>query len=501
MSLKILLELRPAMDGHAGIPQETRLLFHGLRQLEGLEVDGLLQASSKVLARGLPARSENLRWSEDRRVDRLSRVVVSLQGGGETGPLVRVRQALRSVRGVLSMMAWTLLGRAVTLTRFEARRFEDFLWRSLFAKTLSPDHFESVTRAGYRVATVPWSAAHLGALLLRISGRAVYPRIDTRDYDLMLAETPYPGRVSASTRLVVRYHDAIPVLMPHTISDRSHHQAAHFHALRRNVRDGAWFACVSEATRRDLISIFPEAEQRSVTIFNIVSQHYFREDSTPERIPQVLRLRGNTEIDALAGRRSGDPLAASPSELKRGLPFLLMVSTLEPRKNHMALQEAWEKLRADGHPNLRLVFVGALGWDSDDIVRKLLPWVGQGLLHVLDDVPAADLRLLYRHARATVCPSFGEGFGFSGVEAMRCGGAVVASDLPVHREIYGDAAEYFNPYSVDDLASALRRVLSDAEPSRRDELERLGAQVAERYVGERVLPEWQAFFNSIASRP
>lgn len=64
---------------------------------------------------------------------------------------------------------------------------------------------------------------------------------------------------------------------------------------------------------------------------------------------------------------------------------------------------------------------------------------------------------------ATVCPSLAEGFYFSGVEAMRSGGAVLASDIPVHREMYADAAEYFNPYCVESLLGAMKRVLSDTE--------------------------------------
>lgn len=497
--MKILLELRPALDGHSGIPQETRLLFRGLGAMAGVEADGLLQSSNRFLARGLPADGRGARWSSDRRADRLSRVVVSLQGGGEIGPFVRLRRGLHATRAVATMIFGSLIGRTAPLTRFDASRFEDFVWRKLFAKTLPPSDFDAVTRAGYRVVRVPWSAAHVGALLMRVLGRAVYPRLDTRGYDLMVAETPYPGRVAAGTRLVVRYHDAIPLLMPHTISDRAHHQAAHYHALRRNVRDGAWFACVSEATRRDLVSIFPEVEARSVTIFNMVSPHYFLEESSPERIAQVLRMRGNREVGALAGRRQGEPIGASPSELRRGLPYLLMVSTLEPRKNHAALQDAWERLRASDYPDLRLVFVGALGWDSEGIVDKLLPWVAQGSLHVLEDVPADDLRLLYRHARATVCPSFGEGFGFSGVEAMRSGGVVVASDLPVHREIYEDAADYFNPYATDDLVAALRRVLAGDDDARRLELRRRGAEVSARYLSERVMPDWHMLFQRIAA--
>ena len=53
--MKILLELRPALDGHAGIPQETRLLFRGLRMLDQMDVEGLIIHSGRVLAKALPA--------------------------------------------------------------------------------------------------------------------------------------------------------------------------------------------------------------------------------------------------------------------------------------------------------------------------------------------------------------------------------------------------------------------------------------------------------------
>jgi glycosyltransferase involved in cell wall biosynthesis len=478
--VKILIELRPALDGHAGIPQETRLLFRGLATLPGLQVEGLLQSSNRVLAKGLPARP----MADDRRLNRLSRVVVSLHQG-DASRVERVLAALRLSVAPLRIVLRTLFGLRQPLTRFEARHFEDFIWRALFARTLPPADHGVVTRAGYRVMRMPWSALHAAGLATRRFGGALYPRLDTRGFDVMIAETPYPGRVPAGTRLVVRYHDAIPVLMPHTISDKAYHQASHFEALRRNVKDGAWFACVSDATRRDLLSIFPEVEDRAVTIPNMVSHHYMDAGEPADRVPEILRLRRHAKLGA------GGP--AGP-----GLPeYLLMVSTIEPRKNHLNLLAAWERLRADARPGLQMVFVGALGWDSKAILRKLSPWVARGGLHLLEDVPADELRLLYRHAAATVCPSFGEGFDFSGVEAMRCGGAVAASDIPVHHDVYGAAAEYFSPYAPEDIAQAIERVIAPSARARRDELVRTGAEVAARYMPDAVLPQWQSFFTQL----
>ncbi len=149
-----------------------------------------------------------------------------------------------------------------------------------------------------------------------------------------------------------------------------------------------------------------------------------------------------------------------------------MVSTIEPRKNHLSLLSAWESLRTSFDPDLQLVLVGSIGWESESIMRRLKPWLKRGGLHLLEDVPAQELRLLYRHARCVVCPSFYEGFDFSGVEAMRCGGVVLASDIPVHRDVYGAASEYFNPYSVEDLEQALAGLMSPDAAARRGRADR-----------------------------
>lgn len=514
--MKVLLEMRPALDGHAGIPQETRLLFRGLQRLPGIEVEGLLQSSNRLLARGLPegVREGDAGWPADRCVHRQSRVLVSLQPPEHRSPWAKAMDHARLALATAGQIGGTALGLKQSLSRLESRHFEDWVWRGLFARTLPPEDREAVLQARWRVARMPWVAQHHAALATRRLGLCLYPQLDTRGTDVMVAETPYPGRVSAGTRLVVRYHDAIPLLMPHTISNKSFHQASHFHALQRNVRDGAWFACVSEATRRDLLSVFPQAADRAVTLPNMVSHHY-HEDANEAgaalgvgRIADILRIRQNLALagGGGAGRlASAAPLAPLEPPAPRsaapaggGAPaYLLMVSTIEPRKNHLSLLAAWEQLRASGHPDLQLVLVGHLGWDHKSIVAKLRPWLQRGGLHVLEDVPADELRLLYRHAQATVCPSFGEGFDFSGVEAMRCGGVVAASDIAVHRDVYDTAFEPFDPYAVPQLVAALQVLLDPEATDRREALRADGRRVARRYLPETLLPQWQAFLRQL----
>ena len=181
----------------------------------------------------------------------------------------------------------------------------------------------------------------------------------------------------------------------------------------------------------------------------------------------------------------------------RPLRYLLVVSTVEPRKNHARLLAAWDIVRATFATELKLVVVGGLGWDYDLIMDGFRAAIDQGDAFFLKNVSAADLRVLYRHAAVTVCPSLAEGFDYSGIEAMRSGGIVVASDIPVHREIYADAAEYFDPYSTAQLADTLRNLLSPAGASLREHLRQRGDAVSARYLPEQIMPQWHLFFDRL----
>ena len=268
------------------------------------------------------------------------------------------------------------------------------------------------------------------------------------------------------------------------------------------MHNGAWFSCVSETTRADLIRAFPNAEPRAVTIHNMVSHSYFAVDGEkPFRIGDIIRSRLNEQSEWLPRFGSAaDKTRFYDRHLPEKQPnYLLMVSTIEPRKNHLRLIAAWERLRSETEPTLKLVIVGTLGWANEDIRDQLAPWLERGEAFLLHKVPSDDLRRLYAHAAATICPSYGEGFDYSGAEAMASGGVVVASDIPVHREIYDDGALYFDPYSTAGLVAQLNRLLYSTEAQDvRQRLAHAGRAVAGRYTPENILPRWEAFLRRVA---
>ncbi len=167
-------------------------------------------------------------------------------------------------------------------------------------------------------------------------------------------------------------------------------------------------------------------------------------------------------------RLGGDfrPLSAGPASRRvariSAEPFFLSVGTLEPRKGYAVALDAFERLWAAG-VEARYVIVGRTGWKSRALRRRILthPEHGRRLIW-LADADDAELEALYCKARAVVAASFAEGFGLPLIEALQRGAAVVASDIPVFREVAGDAAIDFRLLDAADLARALRAVLGGA---------------------------------------
>jgi len=239
-----------------------------------------------------------------------------------------------------------------------------------------------------------------------------------------------------------------------------------------------------------LLKIFPQLEGRATVIHNIVSGEYFEENSPRRLIYQIIRTRLG-DADEFGTELGGLTFDAS-QQRGRDFQYLLMVSTLEPRKNHLLFLHAWERLKYTTMPKLKLVVVGNKGWDCKPILQAFRPWAERGDLYYLNNVPSDELRVLYRHAAATVCPSLAEGFDYSGIEAMASGGIVISSDIPVHREVFQDASAYFNPYSQDDAAAVMQQVLGPGNSEWRQALLAAGSRVASRYTYEAILPRWRS---------
>jgi len=147
-------------------------------------------------------------------------------------------------------------------------------------------------------------------------------------------------------------------------------------------------------------------------------------------------------------------------------PTVLVAGTIEPRKMHAQVLTAFELLWEDGW-EVNLVIVGRPGWRTECIQKRLYRHSkNMSLLYWLDNASDEMLCMLYQRVDGVLQASAAEGFGLPIYEAAKAGKPVLLRDIPVFREIAGQAATYF---SGDDPAS-LAKALADWPPMRRNEI-------------------------------
>ncbi|TWT30859.1 glycosyltransferase family 4 protein [Blastopirellula retiformator] len=134
----------------------------------------------------------------------------------------------------------------------------------------------------------------------------------------------------------------------------------------------------------------------------------------------------------------------------------LMVSTIEVRKNHKLLLDAFDQLWASGS-EASVALVGRIGWKCNDLLKRIKqhPQYGHRLL-LLTDIGDAELAYIYQNSKAFIFPSLAEGFGLPIAEALHHGLHVFASDLKIHQEVGGPHCNYFSPHQPEELAELIR---------------------------------------------
>ncbi len=176
--------------------------------------------------------------------------------------------------------------------------------------------------------------------------------------------------------------------------------------------------------------------------------------------------------------------------------FIMYVGRPQPHKNLERLVDAFALLRQT-NPSLRLVLAGK----KDVLYRRLEKYVKlRGLKNIIftDFVSEGQLRWLYEHTAAYIFPSLSEGFGLPGLEAMIHGAPVVSSNATCLPEVYKDAAVYFDPTNVEEMASAISNVLGD-ERLRKHLIAR-GRTVASSYSWRRMAAQTLDVYKEVLQK-
>lgn len=243
------------------------------------------------------------------------------------------------------------------------------------------------------------------------------------------------------------------------------------HTILALARRAAHILCDSDATRQDVLARTAIAPERVSTVYLGVAPEMFAEVA-PEQVAAVRRRHG----------------------VER--PYIVSLSTRDPRKNLGRLIDAYDMLCEDVGPEWDLVLIGAGGWGKDDVAPRMAR-PRQGRVIVTGHIPREDIAPMLAGAGAMGYVSLAEGFGLPPLEAMACGCPVVTSNVSSLPEVVGDAALTVDPLDTEAIGDALQRVLTDRALA--DNLRARGRERARQFTWEKTARATLAVYEKVAS--
>lgn len=207
---------------------------------------------------------------------------------------------------------------------------------------------------------------------------------------------------------------------------------------------------ISNSSKNDIIKYYQIPEEKIVVVYPGIKEI---EVSKMNKIPAKYKIQGD---------------------------FILYIGTLQPRKNLTRLIEAISIIK---NKKITLVIIGKKGWQYEEILAAPDTYGVKDRVEFLDFVPDEDLPSFYQNALCYVLPSLYEGFGLPILEAMQYGCPVLTSNVSSLPEAGGDAALYFDPMNVDDIAHKIDKVEEDNKL--REEMKRKGLAHVKKFSWEK----------------
>ncbi|MBI2845395.1 MAG: glycosyltransferase family 4 protein [Chloroflexi bacterium] len=271
-----------------------------------------------------------------------------------------------------------------------------------------------------------------------------------------------------SCRSVITIHDLAFLLYPHLLTPQS---ARYYGQIDQAVRRTDHIIAVSEATKKDAVRLLGVPEKK-ITVIYEAANPIFRPASRP-----ISR--------EFLGQKYG---------LER--PYLLFVSTIEPRKNLPTLLRAFRKLVDEYHPDVLLAVAGERGWLYQEVFALTKEFDLEKGVRFLGRVAEEDLPSLYQGAGGLVHPALYEGFGLPPLEAMACGTPCIVANVSSLPEVVGDAALMVDPLDINGWTVAMWQVLND--PRLKKELREKGLRRSSLFSWEKTAGETLAVYRRFA---
>lgn len=160
--------------------------------------------------------------------------------------------------------------------------------------------------------------------------------------------------------------------------------------------------------------------------------------------------------------------------------YFLYVGNAYPHKNLNRLIEAVVLLNKDLEEAVVLKIASSRNVFIERLEKTVEKHNAKKYVNLLGFVPDSQLTALYKDSVAFVFPSLSEGFGLPGLEAMEAGALVLASNIPVFREVYQDHVAYFDPLSIESIKKTMEKAI-ELGKDERDRIIRESREFAKRY--------------------
>lgn len=256
--------------------------------------------------------------------------------------------------------------------------------------------------------------------------------------------------------------------------------------MLRMTRPSRFHPLVHKLGVKLLRFLYWQSHRKSKTI--IVPTNYVAKD--------ISSLHPFSKDKIVVTYEASEPPLPGASEALDGVskPFIMHVGAPFPHKNLERLMQAFAVLKKDT-PELLLVLPGKM---KNEFKADYEKWLSQN--EHKDSIVAPgfvsdmELKWLYENAECYVLPSLSEGFGLPGLEAMVHGCPVASSNATCLPEVYEDAALYFDPHNVDDMARVVHSLISD--PALRKRQIKRGHNQVKKYSWQKMAQETLAVYKN-----
>ncbi len=284
--------------------------------------------------------------------------------------------------------------------------------------------------------------------------------------DILHNPAHFPLPFPVHKRYIMTIHDITALTMPEYHTRYRVLYSKFF--LPANIKRASHIIADSQSTKEDLLDFFNLNDDR-ITVIPLAVDESFRPCSKEEIKPKIERF-----------------------QLKK--PFILFVSTIEPRKNIKTLIRAFNDLLKH-YPEYELVIVGQNGWKYEDIYYEVNRLSLERTVRFLKYVSNEDLIALYSAATLFVFPSWYEGFGLPPLEAMSCGTPVIVSSRGSLPEIVGSGGCTIEPNDQEELMEAMEMFIAD--PDKRKEQSSYNLKRAKQFSWNRCAKETMQVYRDV----